>query len=87
MNVAAVMTQSVVTVDMDQALEHVATLLDIHGFHHLLVVNQRKVVGIISDRDVLRSLSPFIGKAAERSRDAEISPRRAEASRRAEPPR
>ena len=29
-----------------------------HGFHHVLVTDAGRIVGVISDRDVLRSLSP-----------------------------
>ncbi len=65
-----VMKRQVVTVTPDDTLEHVRSLFDKHGFHHLIVVEKSKVVGVLSDRDLLRNLSPFIGKASERAQDA-----------------
>ncbi len=35
----------------------------------MLVVGDKKLFGVISDRDVLKSISPNIGKASENSRD------------------
>jgi acetoin utilization protein AcuB len=40
------------------------------NFHHLLVVDEhKKLSGIVSDRDLLRALSPYVGSAAETARD------------------
>lgn len=70
MEVRDLMTRKVVTVGMDDRLSTVRKLFEQHGFHHLLVVEHRKVVGVISDRDLFKNLSPFIGKPlAERSQD------------------
>ncbi len=77
MDVSAIMTRELVTVAMDDTLEHLRSLFEMHGFHHLLVVHNRKVVGVISDRDVLRNLSPFIGKRIEREQDVETLKRKA----------
>ncbi len=37
------------------------------SYHHLLVAEEQKLLGVISDRDVLRASSPFLdtGKASE----------------------
>ncbi len=78
MTIASIMTAAPISVDMDDSLEHVAQLFEKHHFHHVLVVDGRsKVVGVISDRDVLRNLSPFAGKLAERPQDADTLKRRA----------
>ncbi len=40
------------------------------GFHHLLVLEKGRLVGVISDRNLLRNVSPFLGRdLAERSQD------------------
>jgi acetoin utilization protein AcuB len=65
-----VMTKHVVTVGPDDTLAHVRELFEKHGFHHLVVVERGKVVGIISDRDLLRNVSPFLGKMSERPQDS-----------------
>tara|TARA_B110000091_G_scaffold193489_1_gene218579 strand:+ start:1323 stop:1736 length:414 start_codon:yes stop_codon:yes gene_type:complete len=64
------MTKSVVTVEMDDSLAVVKNIFDNTSFHHLLVIEHFAVVGIISDRDLLKALSPNIGTAAESVRDA-----------------
>jgi acetoin utilization protein AcuB len=64
------MTTRVVTVEMDDRLEVVRQIFDRLNFHHLLVVDERKkLVGVVSDRDLLKALSPHVGTAAETARD------------------
>lgn len=69
MNIEKIMTRRVVSVEMDDSLSLVKTLFEKVSFHHLLVVEQNKLVGIISDRDLLKALSPYINTAAETQRD------------------
>jgi len=65
-----IMTPHVITVSMDDSLRAVRQLFDEHRFHHLLVVEGRKLIGVISDRDLFRHLSPFLGHdLSERSQD------------------
>ena len=70
MQVREYMTTKLVTVEMDDTLATVREIFDNTGFHHLLVVEFGEVVGVLSDRDLLRHLSPYVGTAAETSRDA-----------------
>jgi acetoin utilization protein AcuB len=72
LRLADVMTTRVVTVELDDPLEVVKRIFDSVKFHHLLVVDSdtRKLCGVISDRDLLRALSPHIGTASENARDA-----------------
>jgi acetoin utilization protein AcuB len=68
--VGSIMTARVVTVEMDDRLEVVKQIFDTLKFHHLLVVDdRRKLIGIVSDRDLLKALSPHLGSAAETARD------------------
>jgi acetoin utilization protein AcuB len=65
-----IMTARVVTVEMDDRLEAVKEIFDTQGFHHLLVVDEhKKLSGVVSDRDLLRALSPYVGSATETARD------------------
>ena len=65
-----IMTARVVTVEMDDRLEVVKEIFDTMSFHHLLVVDEhKKLSGVVSDRDLLRALSPYVGSAAETERD------------------
>jgi acetoin utilization protein AcuB len=70
MVVSDIMTVKIVTVGMDDRLEIVKEIFDTVHFHHLLVVDEhKKLSGILSDRDLLRALSPYVGSAAETARD------------------
>jgi acetoin utilization protein AcuB len=70
LSLAGVMTTRLVTVEIDDPLEVVKQIFDSVKFHHLLVVDSAtKLCGVISDRDLLRALSPYIGTASENARD------------------
>jgi acetoin utilization protein AcuB len=56
MRIEEIMTKKAVTVRMDDSLSHVKDLFETHHFHHLLVVEQHKLVGIVSDRDLLKAI-------------------------------
>jgi len=76
MTVDKIMMSDPVTVRMDDSVRHVKKLFDEHGFHHLMVTEHHKLVGVISDRDLLRNLSPFIGRPSEHKRDLAMLDRR-----------
>lgn len=71
------MTRRIVTVEPDDHLSLVRGIFAATGFHHLLVVEGGKLVGVVSDRDLLKALSPYLGSAAETSHDAATLNRRA----------
>ncbi|MFS8980233.1 CBS domain-containing protein [Cupriavidus necator] len=69
MSVDSIMSKSVVTVVFDDTLATVMNIFDEAKFHHLLVVEDGRLHGVISDRDLLRAMSPFIGSTVESARD------------------
>jgi len=70
MSLHSIMTTRVVTVELDDSLEVVKKIFDSMKFHHLLVVDAgNKLCGVISDRDLLRALSPYVGTASGNARD------------------
>jgi len=70
MTVQQIMTTQIVTVDLDTKLAVVKEIFDKHKFHHLLVLEAGKLFGVISDRDLLKALSPNLGTMAETDKDA-----------------
>ncbi len=70
MSVEKIMSKTIVTVEMDDSLRIVKEIFDNTRFHHLLVVESGKLFGVLSDRDLLKALSPNIGTLAETSSDA-----------------
>jgi acetoin utilization protein AcuB len=54
---------------MDHTLAQVRDLFTAYRFHHLIVTEAGRVVGVLSDRDLLKHLSPFVDGANERAQD------------------
>ncbi len=70
MKVQDIMSTRVATVALDDRLRDVKKIFDSMRFHHLLAVeDDGTLYGVVSDRDLLRALSPFIGSTVETSRD------------------
>jgi acetoin utilization protein AcuB len=69
MAIEHIMSRHVVTVQLDDTLKQVRDLFAAFRFHHVLVLESGRLVGIISDRDLLANLSPFIGKLQEKPID------------------
>jgi acetoin utilization protein AcuB len=67
--VGQIMSRRVVTVSMDETLAKAQALFNEFRFHHLLVVEHQQLVGVISDRDLLKASSPFTGTMNETTRD------------------
>lgn len=74
-----IMTINPVTVNMDTDLLVIKEIFDHVYFHHLLVEDEtdNTIVGVISDRDLLSALSPYIHTASETARDIETLKKRA----------
>jgi len=66
---ADVMTVHPETVQMDESLEMVRARMRRGGYHHVLVLDGPVLVGVLSERDLLRALSPNLSTASETGRD------------------
>lgn len=69
MTVDTIMKDEVVTIPPATTLSDIRSHLHDGGFRHLLVVDEGTLVGVISDRDVLRTLSPFLDAHSEEHRE------------------
>jgi acetoin utilization protein AcuB len=69
MNIDSIMIKRVVTVEMDDSLRVIGEIFANVKFHHLLVVEKNKLLGVISDRDLLKTSSPFLNTLSEQTRD------------------
>ena len=74
---ADVMTPAPQSVGPDDRLDHVRRVFASHGCHHVVVVEDRKVIGVLSERDLLRALSPNLQTASETARDVATLAKRA----------
>jgi acetoin utilization protein AcuB len=68
-SIKKIMSAKLVTIGLDDKLKTVKEIFDNLKFHHLLVVEERKLLGVVSDRDLLKALSPNIGSARETYQD------------------
>lgn len=69
MKIANIMSRPVVTVHMDDRLEVVYDIFHQAKFHHLLVVEGTALVGVVSDRDLLKAISPRVGTVMANEHD------------------
>ena len=66
------MSKSLVTLDLDDDLEKAKSLFDKHNIHHILIIENKELVGIITDRDLHKHLSPNIGTRQESFSDTAL---------------
>ena len=64
-----IMSVPVVSVEMDDMLYLVKDIFEQASFHHLPVVDNKVLKGIISDRDLLKALSPHLDTLSETQKD------------------
>ena len=69
MFVDSIMSRNVHCVLPSVTLEELCNIFKQVPYHHLLVVQEGELLGIISDRDVLRTSSPFINTARATAQD------------------
>lgn len=85
MTVDSIMSRDVVTVPPETPLMDIRKRLQERGFHHMLVVEDGELLGVISDRDVLRAISPFLDTYSEEHRDIQTLARPAREVMRTDP--
>ena len=68
MTVGDIMTTDVITVTMDNTLGQIKKLFSENNCHHVLVLDDTSLAGLISDRDVLAHISPLVDSASADAR-------------------
>ena len=76
MLIKEIMTTRVATVSMDDRLGVIKEIFEQANFRHLLVVEEEELVGILSDKDLFRALSPYLESPGENQRDRDTLSRR-----------
>lgn len=77
MQISEIMVRRVTAVEMDTSLRLVRGVFEDFGLHHLPVVDRKKLVGMIFERDLLKAISPYVGTPSETDRDRETLKKRA----------
>jgi len=70
MSVEAIMSRDLITLDLDDELAKAKQIFDETNIHHILITDKYKLVGIITDRDLHKHLSPSVGTCRETTKDA-----------------
>ena len=70
MSLDKIMTTNIVKIKIDDTLSEVRNIFSLVTFHHILVVDNDKLVGVISDRDYFKYTSPKLGTPIETTKDA-----------------
>ena len=70
MPIADIMTRKLITVSPELSIGELQPMFKQFRIHHLLVVENGHLLGVISDRDVLRNISPFVYTNAEEKKDS-----------------
>ena len=72
------MSHPIETISMDDSVDSIRTIFEQSHYHHLIVhADDGSCAGVISDRDLLKNISPFVGKLGERPEDRTLLKRRA----------
>ncbi len=69
MKIKKLMSNKLITVKLDDDLARIKEIFDNSNFHHLLVIENAKLFGVISDRDLLKSISPNVDTIAATEKD------------------
>lgn len=68
--VEQLMQSPAITTSFNTKLKDIQSIFERKRFHHILVLDDSKnLAGIISDRDILKNVSPFVGTYVEQSID------------------
>jgi len=69
LSIAKLMSRDLITLELDDDLSKAKAIFDSTSIHHILVTDNGSLVGIITDRDVYKHLSPTIGTSKETPKD------------------
>ena len=58
MSLAKIMSTNLLTLEMDDDLSKAKAIFEQHNVHHILVLNETELVGVVTDRDIYKHLSP-----------------------------
>lgn len=69
MNITEIMTSPIITVTLDHFLKDVKEIFDQKDIRHLIVIEEGSLIGILSERDLLRNISPYVNTHVYTTRD------------------
>ncbi|NQY35223.1 MAG: CBS domain-containing protein [Alteromonadaceae bacterium] len=70
MSISNFMSNKLISLELDDDLNKVKATFDSKKIHHILILDNKKLVGVITDRDLYKHLSPAIGTNKETFNDS-----------------
>ena len=72
MSIEKIMSKNIITLNIDDNLGDAKRAFDKYPIHHLLILNNKELTGVFTDRDLYKQLSPTIDTRNETPRDATL---------------
>ena len=69
MNITEIMSSPVKSVTLDEFLKEVKEIFDNNDIRHLIVIEEGELFGIVSERDLLKNISPYLNSNVYTTRD------------------
>lgn len=69
MSLAKVMSTNIISLELDDDLSKAKEVFETNKIHHILITDQKVLVGVVTDRDLYKNLSPMIGTSKETHQD------------------
>ena len=86
MALADIMTKNVISVSPEETVEGMHQILSKRPIHHLLVIENDILVGIVSDKEIYQTRSPFANTKVQTERDIFTLNRKAHQIMKKKPP-
>ncbi len=72
MSLVKIMTKDIISLELDDDLSKAKEVFATNKIHHILITDKKVLVGVITDRDLYKHLSPTLGTHKETHQDALI---------------
>jgi acetoin utilization protein AcuB len=69
MNITEIMSSPIKSVTLDDFLKDVKEIFDSNDIRHLIVIEEGTLIGIVSERDLLKNISPYLNTNVYTTRD------------------
>jgi acetoin utilization protein AcuB len=69
MNITEIMSSPIKSVTLDDFLKDVKEIFDSNDIRHLIVIEEGTLIGIVSERDLLKNISPYLNSNVYTTRD------------------
>ena len=69
MNISEIMSSPIKSVTLDDFLKDVKDIFDSNDIRHLIVIEEGELIGIVSERDLLKNISPYLNSNVYTTRD------------------